>query len=292
MKRELEEGAAPREMRENITLPDAFGRFIADCQARNLSPASMVKYERLRSRIEAYWGKRPLNDFTHAHAVEFRSRWKLAAISSAKELERMKTVFSFFLANGWIDRSPVAHLKPPVVKPSPTLPFTEKETAAIIKAADFRSGVFFRVLLHSGLRIIDAARLGPDRIENGALFLYQQKTGVPVRVPLPPDLLRDLKKLAPFAGMYFRVASERPASIAEYYRVKLLKAAKKANVAHAHPHRWRDSFAVRLLEKNVPLETVSILLGHTNVRTTQKSYAPWVPSLQRNLEAAVRQTWA
>ncbi|MGH9452040.1 MAG: recombinase family protein [Terriglobia bacterium] len=102
----------------------------------------------------------------------------------------------------------------------------------------------------------------------------------------------------PFSGLCQRIpnaesgGSRHPRRVAEYYRGKLLRAAKKAKVEDAHPHRRRDSLAVRLLEKGAPLETVSILLGHTNVRTTQKSYAPCVSSLQKNLEAAVRKTWA
>src|ERR1700679_94676 len=40
-------------------------------------------------------------------------------------------------------------------------------------------------------------------------------------------------------------------------------------------HRLRDTFAVDLLSKGVPMEEVSRLLGHTSTRTTEKSYAKW-----------------
>jgi len=290
LRREIEGGATPAA--EAVKMPEALKAFMTDCEARKLSKSSLTKYKRLSHRLEAYWGKRAVSDFTHTHAVEFRSQWKLSPITSGKELERMKTVFGFFVQNGWINKSPVAQLRPPVVRQSPTLPFNDDEVAGIIKHCDPRSSVFSRVLLHSGLRIIDAAKLTPDRVTGDALFLYQQKTGVPVRVPLPPDLVKDLGKLKLVAGKYFVTQSERPEAIAENYRLKLNRAAKKAKVSNAHPHRWRDTFAVRLLEKGVPIETVSILLGHTNIRTTQKSYAPWVQSLQRNLESAVRKTWA
>src|SRR5204862_192025 len=42
------------------------------------------------------------------------------------------------------------------------------------------------------------------------------------------------------------------------------------------PHCLRDTFAVSLLEKGVPLEEVSKLLGHESIKTTEKSYAKWV----------------
>jgi integrase len=47
-----------------------------------------------------------------------------------------------------------------------------------------------------------------------------------------------------------------------------------ARLADGHSHRLRDTFSVALLEKGVPLETVSILLGHTSIKTTEKHYAP------------------
>jgi hypothetical protein len=42
----------------------------------------------------------------------------------------------------------------------------------------------------------------------------------------------------------------------------------------------------------VPIETVSILLGHSSIAVTNRHYAPFVRSRQIALEEAVRQTWA
>ena len=58
-----------------------------------------------------------------------------------------------------------------------------------------------------------------------------------------------------------------------------------------HAHRFRDTFAVELLLAGVPLERVSILLGHTSVKITEKHYAPWVKARQEKLEEAVRDAW-
>jgi integrase/recombinase XerD len=63
-----------------------------------------------------------------------------------------------------------------------------------------------------------------------------------------------------------------------------------AGIPDGHFHQLRDTFAVRLLEKGVPLETVAVLLGNT-VQVCQKHYAPWVKSRQVKLEEAVKATW-
>ena len=52
-------------------------------------------------------------------------------------------------------------------------------------------------------------------------------------------------------------------------------------------HRLRDTFAVDLLEKGVPLEEVSKLLGHESIKTTERHYAKWVKGRQERLDALV-----
>jgi integrase len=41
-----------------------------------------------------------------------------------------------------------------------------------------------------------------------------------------------------------------------------------------HPHRFHDTFAVSLLVKDVSIEIVSTLLGHSSIKVTQRHYAP------------------
>lgn len=53
----------------------------------------------------------------------------------------------------------------------------------------------------------------------------------------------------------------------------------------------RDTFAVELLLAGVPLERVSILLGHPSLKITEKHYSPWIRKRQGQAEADVRRTW-
>jgi integrase len=66
---------------------------------------------------------------------------------------------------------------------------------------------------------------------------------------------------------------------------------KNAKITKGHPHRFRDTFAVELLLAAVPIEHVSVLLGHASVKITEKHYAPWVKTRQEKLEEEVQKSW-
>jgi site-specific recombinase XerD len=72
------------------------------------------------------------------------------------------------------------------------------------------------------------------------------------------------------------------------WQERLKKVFVIAGIPEGHGHRLRDTFAVELLQRGVDLQTVSILLGHCSIKTTEKSYSPSVKSRQNALEAAVK----
>jgi integrase len=60
---------------------------------------------------------------------------------------------------------------------------------------------------------------------------------------------------------------------------KLFKPAKivrpDGTPKRCHPHMFRDTFAVEFLLAGVPLNQVSLLLGHSSVKITERRYAPF-----------------
>ena len=66
---------------------------------------------------------------------------------------------------------------------------------------------------------------------------------------------------------------------------------KEAEIPDGHAYRFRDTFAVGLLQAGVPMDRVSALLGHSSIKVTEKHYSPWVRARQEQLEADVRRAW-
>lgn len=120
------------------------------------------------------------------------------------------------------------------------------------------------------------------------MFLYTQKTGTPVYVPLPPAAVAALGKLSGDNEHFFTSGKAKPQTARANWSRYLDTVFELAKVKDAHSHRFRDTFAVSLLEKGVSVENVSVLLGHSSVRITERHYKPWVKTLQKKLEDEVR----
>ena len=194
----------------------------------------------------------------------------------------------------WIAKNHAKAVKLARVTYEPTLPFSASELQRLLEASvTFRGNgtrlhAMIRLLRYSGLRIGDAVALTRDRVNDGSLFLYTAKTGTPVRCPLPEAVVHELERLP--GEKFFWNGTGTLKTALEHWRRAFVSLAESANVQNAHFHRLRDTFAVSLLEKSVPIEQVAMLLGNTPA-IVLKHYAPWVRERQQQLDSAVRKTW-
>ena len=283
------------------SLSEAIDAYIKDCDARNLAETTMKKRQSLlQSQLLTWCQARSLTRLRQLDSAamrEFRGTWADGPLSSLKKLERLRSFFRFCVLNNWLQANPVAGIRAPEVQPSPTLPFSDEEFAKILAACDRYEGdqdrmrAFVLVMRYSGLRISDTCQLRRDAVVDGRIFTRQEKTGQPVYVPVPPVVIDALSKVKGDGEMYFWSGNGKLLTTVGNWRKYLGWLFKKSGVAGGRSHRFRDTFSVSLLEKGVSIETVSVLLGHSDIRITLRHYRPWVKSLQQKLEAAVKQTW-
>jgi integrase/recombinase XerD len=181
---------------------------------------------------------------------------------------------------------------------TPTLPFSRDEFTRVLAACDkypnkknaIRLKALMLLLRYSGLRITDAVTLSKHRIEDGILKLRTAKTGTHVRVPLPQTAIDALAEIRTENYYFWSGLGTKKSCVGDYQRA-FKKLYTLAEVENGHAHRWRDTFAVELLLAGVPIERVSVLLGHQNVQTTIRHYSPWVLARQQQLEEDVRKSW-
>jgi len=156
-----------------------------------------------------------------------------------------------------------------------------------------RLRAFVLTLRYTGMRIGDVTSLRVDQVEGNRVFLYAQKTGVPVRCILPgflADTLRSLPRLS--ERYYFWTGHSTLHTAIGTWQRTLKRLFELAKTEKGYAHRFRDTFSVELLLAEVPIEQISILLGHSDIRITQKYYSPWVRDRQKQLEASLDRVWS
>jgi integrase/recombinase XerD len=315
-------GRIQQEARADTPVREACDAFMIDARAQRLSEASLKKYRVLlinqhlpedRARFSpslstfcAEAGIRFTTQITLPVLTNFRGQWKDAAISGAKKLERLRAFGRFLVDRGWWKENLALKLKRPKVTDLPTLPYKESEVVALFAACDqfkdwrgthgqensHRLRAFLLLLRYSGLRIGDATSCPVERLVGNRLFLHTQKTGVPVHILLPPVVVEALNACPRKSPRYwFWTGLGSRDTLAGNWRRTFRRLCEIAGVQGGHPHRFRDTLAVQLLLEGVPMDRVSILLGHSSVKITERHYAPWVLARQVQLEADLERVW-
>jgi integrase len=130
-------------------------------------------------------------------------------------------------------------------------------------------GFFFTV--YTGLRVSDVAAMSwgmIERLPKPLLMKRQEKTERVVGVPLSPAawaLIKD-DAIHPRDELVFPDLSRSKTSPTQYFTTWAARAGIDKKIGW---HTARHTFAVLSLEAGTDLYTVSKLLGHTNLATTQ-----------------------
>lgn len=153
------------------------------------------------------------------------------------------------------------------------------------------------LMYNTGLRISDAIHFKVGKLiwkETCAVYqTIQIKTNEPVTCYLPLWLAQKIAALEPISGEYvfFDGRPDWKNYISNNVWMYLKFIGNAVGLPGVHPHRFRDSFAVSCLNRGLRLEDVQKLLGHTNIRTTERYYAPFVKSRREYLEGALLDSW-
>jgi integrase/recombinase XerD len=117
--------------------------------------------------------------------------------------------------------------------------------------------VAFILSFESGLRLAEVLALKPENVKDNVIEVWGGKGGKDRMVPLPKRWRKEYLKQLPIKcsartlERQFQHAKEKT-KLPEYYTF----------------HSLRHGFATRLLESGSPLSHVQVLLGHSNISTT------------------------
>ncbi|WP_348800030.1 site-specific integrase [Flavobacterium adhaerens] len=219
----------------------------------------------------------------HAFITEYefylRSERKCANNTAVKYIKNFHKIINQCLANGWLDKDPFANYKSKVKEVIREF-LDEKEIEEIINK-DFgieRLEIVRDIFIFScftGLAYIDVQQLSQDNIAIGIdgdkwIFKNRQKTDTTSKIPLLPMAMTIIKKyenhpLCVNQNKLLPILSNQRMN--SYLKeIATLCKIKKDLTFHIARHTFATTIT---LTNGVPIETVSKMLGHTNLKTTQ-----------------------
>ena len=301
-------------------LEEAIRLFRADKENQGVTDAVKGKYERELHRLRKFCEDQRVPVFavqalTRELLIGYAATWPDVYGSTMTRYQvqaRLKHFLRFCMDSGWLDRAPkLTRIR---VHQPPTLPLTDKEYAALLKAIPATFGqhpypkdkpakvrALVQLMRWTGLAIRDAVTLerGEIQFDKAAklhsIVTSRQKTGTHVSVPLRPEVAEELLAVLNGNPKYvFWSGNGLESSTVTHWQDdmrRLFKAAGVESDGHMRSHRLRDTFAVDMLSKGVPMEEVSKLLGHESIKTTERSYAQWAKTRQDRLNKLVIGTW-
>jgi site-specific recombinase XerD len=262
---------------------------IKELVGKEYAPGTLERYTTsLKHTIEFMQWKYNVSDIDitkidHAFITDYefwlRSVRNCANNTAVKYLKNFNKIIKLCLANDWIDKNPFANYKSKV-KDVERVYLTEAEIQSIIKK-DFKTERLslvrdiFLFSCFTGLAYIDVKNLTKSHISFGIdgekwIFTHRQKTESASKIPILPvtQMIIDKYKNHPQCNNEDKLL---PILSNQKMNAYLKEIAGVCEIEKELTfHIARHTFATTVtLTNGVPIESVSKMLGHKNLRTTQ-----------------------
>ena len=218
--------------------------------------------------------------------LAYRTDAGYAARSNARLLSALRAYFAQQARLGLRDQDPTARLDPPKLRRSLPKALSESEVEALIQAPDtgtpagLRDRAMVELMYATGLRVSELVNLPATALNLRQGVLRVMGKGSKERlVPLGEEAIawieRYSKEARPFLldgkpsdVLFPSLRGEQMTRQTFWYRIK--HQAKVAGISKSlSPHTLRHAFATHLLNHGADLRVVQMLLGHSDLSTTQ-----------------------
>lgn len=203
----------------------------------------------------------------------------LKETSINRKISCLKVFFKFLKREGYIDHNPTysLELKKTWIKPPKILKTEDLErffkAIALDSVEGLRDYALFMLMYASGLRVSEVIGLEITHLKDGFVFVRgkgNKERIVPV-APVAINAVDDYLKYRDDANKWLFL-DQKGMPISRFTVFKRLKNyLKKAGLDLVYsPHSFRHAFATHLLDGKADLRLIQELLGHSNIKTTDR----------------------
>jgi integrase/recombinase XerD len=232
----------------------------------------------------------PLDDARRGDVDEWRDQLPGRPATVARRLAAVSSFYGYWASEDLVARNPAANAARPKVSPKPVSIFlTLRQAAGLLEYVDGlrdgRPALIVRLLAQTGMRVGELTGARAERIAMAGghhVLLITRKGGAEEQLPVAASTYERLQAYlgGRTEGYILHVQrTERRTGDGQmdrsYVRQLLRRMAREAGLEpgvhqRMHPHVLRHSAATLLAADNVPVHEIQRLLGHADLRTTQR----------------------
>ncbi len=273
---------------KNPTFEERRNTFVDDLKVKGRAESTVIAYAKDIEQLLNFLSKEGLSSLEDVQ-TDVLEKYKqnlqdnnYTPKSVSRKINSTRTFFKYLLETGVIKDNPSEKLAHPKFKTKPPRVLTEMEYRALrdVSRVDVRLYSIVEILLQTGVRIGELAALTLDDVrksKNGKIdFLYIRAAGShPARkVPLNKSAKKALDEYIQVRpetedDTIFITKNGRPLLVRNI-RTAIDKAFEKAGIKNAKVNDLRNTFIAHHLANGVSLVTVSKLVGHKRLSTTEK----------------------
>lgn len=254
-------------------------KYELDRKLSGLSPATLDNY-RLTVTMFLSTITKKIGDYTSDDIFNYLDLYRKIRKVSLSRIKNMQSALSSFFAwlfkKDYIPANPVAQLDGIKLPKKIKKAFSDEERELLkLACTSTRDTALIEFLYSTGVRVSEAVRLNCSDINFTTRELVVYGKGAKERITyINPSTAfwlqkylaeRDDDNPALFASLYAPHERLSKKGIEDL----LHRIGSRANVNNVHPHRFRRTCATNALNRGMPLEQVSQLLGHEKLDTTK-----------------------
>jgi integrase len=253
----------------------SFGRLITDYYAArpftNLKPSSRQIYRYVLEPLAKAHGHRAVALMTHKHAgkiIQDIGATKPGMANLTKSV--LQKLMKYAVKTGWRDDNPIIGIEPFKRGTHHTWTEGELKTFEAKWPLGTRQRLAYALLLYTGQRVGDVAKMNRADLSDGLLHVIQQKTGAELYLPVLPELEHAMRAY-PAKGLTL-IGTENGQPLTRPALSHLMRAAiKEAGLpAKCVSHGLRKAAMRRLAEHDATDKQIAAVSGHKTLREVER----------------------
>ncbi|MBI4100762.1 tyrosine-type recombinase/integrase [Candidatus Microgenomates bacterium] len=269
-------------MADNLSLEEAHKRFLAFLKENRRANATILAYgkdiEQLTTFLTAQ-GKKDIVEITRQDLEAFLDKIRKEGYtlkSVSRKLNSLKTFYRFLRGANLIAEDPSLLIAHPKYEVKPPRILSRMEYRALRDACrdDIRISAVVELLLQTGMRIGELANLELEDVKGNELYIkpYESHEGrtVPLNKAAKQALDRYLTARPKGSNNTLFVTKTGRPLLIRNIRTAIDRYFRLAGIKDAKVNDLRHTFIAQHLIAGTPLTTISKLVGHKRLSTTEK----------------------